>query len=145
MEISPSVGYHPDQKIACPCRFPNRRPHIGKKCISIAFRKILPKILPAAYIFSITIMTNLKKLIENKSSSTKQCPARLSLRIIPLNLYEIPGDWGEYQPTYKNLLIYPTGKTLLNKFTSSDVKSVILCSSNRSFHLITLYNLYLQL
>ena len=41
--------------------------HILEKKVSIiAFRKILSKILLAAYIFSNAIMTNLKKLIGNK-------------------------------------------------------------------------------
>ena len=53
----------------------------------IAFRQILPKILPAVYIFNNTIMTNLKKFIWNKSLNTKQCPAGLSPRILSLNLY----------------------------------------------------------
>ena len=59
----------------------------------IAFRPI-PKILPAVYIFSNTIMTNLKELIGSKSLYTKQCPARLSPRIIPLNFCEKPWGWG---------------------------------------------------
>ena len=65
--------------------------HILEKNVSvIAFIQILPKILPAAYIFSYTIMTNLKNLIGNKSLNTKQCPAGLCPRIIPLNLYWKP-------------------------------------------------------
>ena len=36
-------------------------------------------------------MTNLKKLIGNKSPNTKQCPAELSLRIIPKTLLETLG------------------------------------------------------
>ena len=47
-------------------------------------------------------MTNLIKLLVNKFLNTKQCPAGLSPRIIPLNFYENPGDGGEYQPTNKN-------------------------------------------
>ena len=35
-----------------------------------------------------------------------------------------PGDGGKSQPTAKNLLIFPTRKILLNKFTSSAMKSV---------------------
>ena len=54
-----------------------------KKVSLIDFKQILPKILPAAYIFSYTIMTNLKKLIGTKSLNTKQSPAGLSPRIIP--------------------------------------------------------------
>ena len=65
---------------------------LEKKVSLIACRQILAKILPAAYIFSNTIMTNLKKLIGNERLNTKQCPAGLSPRIIPLNLYGKP--WG---------------------------------------------------
>ena len=31
-----------------------------------------------------------------------------------------PGDGGESQPTAKNLLIFPNGKMLFNKFTSNN-------------------------
>ena len=34
LEFSPSVGYHPHQKIVFPCPSPDQRPHIGKKGIS---------------------------------------------------------------------------------------------------------------
>ena len=62
--------------------------HISEKKLSlIVFRQILPKHLSVAYIFSNTVMTNLKNLIGNKSLNTKQCPAGLSLRVIPLNLH----------------------------------------------------------
>ena len=116
--------------------------HILRKKVSlIAFRLSLPKILPAAYIFSNTIMTNLKKLIGNKSLNTKQCPAGLSPRIIPLHLLGNPGGLGEYQPTGKNLLTFPTRKILLDEFTSSAIKSVILSPSNSNFHLINLCKL----
>ena len=49
-----------------------------------------------------------------------------------------PGNQGEYQPTAKNLLIFPTRKFLLNKFIFFAIKSVILsvtlkcCNVNRS-------------
>ena len=49
----------------------------------IAFKQILQKILAAAYIFSYTVINNLKKLIETKSCNTKQCEAGLSPGIIP--------------------------------------------------------------
>ena len=61
--------------------------HILEKKVSlIFFRLILQKILPAAYIFSNTTMTNLKELIAYISLNKKQCPAGLSPRIIPLNI-----------------------------------------------------------
>ena len=56
-----------------------------------------------------------------------------------------PGDGRECQPTTKNLLIYLTRKILVNKFTSSTIKSVIPSPSDTNFHLITLYKLHLQL
>ena len=55
------------------------------------------------------------------------------------------GDGGEYQPTAKNLLIFPTRKILLNKFTSSTIKTFTSFPSNSNLHLITLYKLHLQL
>ena len=107
----------------------------------MAFRQILPKVLPEVYIFRNRIMTKLKKLIGNKSVNTKQCPAGLSPRIIHLNLYGKPWDGEEYWPTAKNLLISTSRKILLDKFTPSTMKSVIPSPSNSNFHLITLYKL----
>ena len=58
--------------------------HILEKQVSLtALRQILSKVLPEACIFSNTIVTYLKKFIGTKSLDTKQCPAGLSLRIIP--------------------------------------------------------------
>ena len=106
-----------------------------KKVSPTAFRKILPKILLVVYIFSNTIMTNLKKLIGNKSLNTKQCPAGLSPWIIPLNLYGKPWGWGKYQPTANNLLIFPSRKIL---FISSPYTSFI-CSCSHFFKIQALY------
>ena len=66
---------------------------LEKKMSLIAFRQILPTILPAAYTFSSTIMTNLEMFIGNKSLNVKHCPVELSHRITPLNLSGKP--WGE--------------------------------------------------
>ena len=81
--------------------------------------------------------------------NTRQCPARLSPRIIPhylpKPLWETLGLEGESQSTAKTLLLFPTTKILLNKFTSSAIKSVIPSPSNTNFHLITLYTLHLKL
>ena len=74
LNFPPSVGYHP-QFSSPPLTKDNI---LEKKVFLIAFRQILPKILPLAIIFSNIIMTNLKKLIGNKSLNTKQCPAGLS-------------------------------------------------------------------
>ena len=81
-------------------------------------------------------MTNLKKLIGNKSINTKQSPAELSPRIILLNLYGKPWVWGEYQPTAKKLSIFATRKILLKKLTFSAIKSVIPSPSNSNFYII---------
>ena len=55
------------------------------------------------------------------------------------------GDGGESHPTTKNLLIFPTRKIPLNKFTSSTTKIVIPSPSNSNFHLINLCKLHLWL
>ena len=74
---------------------PDHRLHIRKKVSLRAFRKILSKHLPGACILSNTIITYLIKLVGIKSFNTKQCPAGLSLRIIPhylrKHLYETLG------------------------------------------------------
>ena len=74
---------------------PDHRPHIGKEVCLIAFRQILSKSFPETCIFSNTIMTYLKKLVGTKSLNTKQCPGRLSPRIIshypPKHLWETLG------------------------------------------------------
>ena len=58
---------------------PGLRPHIGKKMVSlIAFRQNLPRTLPAACIFSYTIMTYLKSFDGTKSLNAKQYPAVLT-------------------------------------------------------------------
>ena len=54
-ERSFSIGYYPHQKIESPCPSSDPRPHIGKKSL-IAFRQILPKMLPVACIFSYIII-----------------------------------------------------------------------------------------
>ena len=77
-------------------------------------------------------MTYLKKLTRTISLDTKQCPAGMGNS----------GDVEKSHPTAKNLLISPTRKILLNKFTSSAIKSVIPSPSNSNFHLITLYKLH---
>ena len=70
-------------------------------------------------------MTNLKKLIGNKSLNTKQCPAGLSPRTIPLNLYGKAWGWAKI----------PTNS---QKFTNFSLQK-------NPFHLITQYKLDLQL
>ena len=47
---------------------------LEEKVSLIVFKSISPKLLSATYIFSNIIMTNLKKLIGNKSLKSKQCP-----------------------------------------------------------------------
>ena len=123
-----------------PLPFPDHRQHMGKNVSLIAFRQILLKFLTAAYIFSNTIMKNLKKLIGNKSPNAKQSGVGLSPRIIPLTFMGNLGDRGKYQPTAKNLPISPCRKIFLDIFLSPPIKSVIPSStSNSKFHIITLY------
>ena len=118
-ELSPPVEYHSQSPF-----LPLITDHIlEKKVFLIAFRQILPKILPAASIFSNTILTNLKKLIGNKSLNTKQYPAALSPRIIPLNLYG--KAWGG------------------GKIPANSQKFTNFLLLNNPFHLITLYKLHL--
>ena len=74
---------------------------------------------------------------------TKQCPAGLPLRIIPLNLYGKHWGWGRIPANSQNLLISPTRKILLKKFTSTTIKSFVPSPSNSNLHLITLYKLHL--
>ena len=121
------------QKFESFCPSPNHRLHIGKKVSLIAFKQFYPKILPAVYIFSNTIMTifwksslEINPLIQN--SVQQDYP--------PKPLWENPGDEGEDQQTAKNLLIFLTKKILLNihQFSSP---------SNSNFHLITLYKIHL--
>ena len=86
---------------------------LEKKGISNSFRQTLPNILPVAYIFSNTIMTNLKKLIGNKSLNTKQYPAGLSHRIIPLNRYGKPWEWGRIPANSQKFTHFPHQKSPL--------------------------------
>ena len=81
-------------------------------------------------------MTYLKKRIGTKFVNTKQCPAGLSPRIIP----NCPP-----KTFMGNVLIYPTRKFPIMKFTSSAIKSVIPSPWNSNFHLVTLYKLHLWL
>ena len=95
-ELSPSIGYYSPPENWVPLSFPWSQLTYWKKNISlIAFRPILPKILPAACIFSYTIMICLKKLIGTKSLNKNQCPTELFLIIIsrypPKHLWEILG------------------------------------------------------
>ena len=107
-ELSPSVGYHPQSPFS-----PLMTDHIFEKKVSlIALRQILPKILPVAYIYKNTIMTNLKKLIRNKHLTTKQCPAGLSPRIIPLNPYGKPWTQGRIPAKSQKFTNFPHQKSL---------------------------------
>ena len=102
------LGTFPFCWISPPVPLPSldHRPHIGKKVALIAFKQILRNNLSAVYIFSNIIMTNLKKLIVNKSLNTKQCPAGLSSRIISLNLYGKPCEQGRISANSQQPNIY---------------------------------------
>ena len=73
---------------------------------------------------------------------TQQCPAGLPLRIILLNLYGKYWGWGRISANSQHFLVSPTRK-ILNKFTSSTIKSFVPSPSNSNLHLITLYKLHL--
>ena len=105
-----TVGYYPTKKLS-PSVLPLITKRILEKKVSlIACRQILAKILPAAYIFSNTIMTNLKKLIGNERLNTKQCPAGLSPKIIPLKLYGKPWGWGRVPANSQKFTHFPHQK-----------------------------------
>ena len=121
----------------------------------IAFRQVLTKVLPAAFIllrnYDLFEKARLKlsPLIQNSVLqgyipesyasyllSYQKCqkivaPTRSGLSTLPLN------------PTVKNLLIFPIRKIPLNRFKSFAVKSFISSPSNSSFQVIILCNLYL--
>ena len=109
------LGTFPFCWISPPVPLPSldHRPHIGKKVALIAFKQILRNNLSAVYIFSNIIMTNLKKLIVNKSLNTKQCPAGLSSRIIPLNLYGKPCGYRRISTNSQKFINFPHFSNLL--------------------------------
>ena len=85
----------------------------------MTFWQILPKNLTAAYIFSNTTMTNLKKLIGNKLLNAKAVSSRIiSQNYPPKPLWETLGMGENIQPTAKNLLISPSRKILFDIFIS---------------------------
>ena len=132
---------------------PNRRPPLRKKIYLIAFRQILPKMFVCHMHFQLQNHSLFEKLLGTKSFNIRQCPAGLSTRIIllyspsgqkcllrliallpppgvdyplsPKSLWESMGMRRESHPTAKNLLIFLTRKTRLNKFTASPIKNVI--------------------
>ena len=143
-DASPSVGFQPSRKLWVPLSVHwLQTTYWKKKVFLIIFRQILPKIWSVVHIFSNTVTTYLKNFIGNESLNTKQCPAGLHLRITPLNFYGKHWGWRRIQANSKNLLISPTRKILLNKFTSSTIKSFVPSPSNSNLHLITLYKLHL--
>ena len=142
-KLYPSVRYHLNQKIESPRPSPDHKRHIGEKGISNFTKNF------ACIFITYTIITYLKKLDGTKSLNTKQCPVGLSPTIIPqvspflpkvspplmllccthrvwtgplpLNLHGKPLGRGNPYPTSKNVLIFPTRKIPLNRFTSSVV------------------------
>ena len=123
LEFSPSVGYQPHSKIESPIPLLTTDHILSRKVSLITFRKIFPKILSVACIFSYTMKIYWKKLVQTKSFNTKQCPAGLSPRIklqISLFLPKISSplmllcctyqEWGESYPTAKDFLISPSKK-----------------------------------
>ena len=69
---------YPHQKFHFSIIWSDRRTHIGEKVSLLVFRPILPKMFPAACIYSCTITTFLKKLVGTIFLDKKHCPAELS-------------------------------------------------------------------
>ena len=105
----------------------------------MAFKQILRKFLPVSCMFSYTMMT--EKLVGTKPLNTKHSLERLSSSIIfhnpPKHLWTTIGM--EENPTQQPEI------HLFLQFTSSAIKSVNSFLSSSNFHLITLYQLHLQL
>ena len=119
-EHSPSSGYSPTKSFGSSVPSLIRDCILEKEVSLIAFRQIL-----VVSFFSNTIMTNLKKLIGNKSLRQNNVQQDYLPEFFRQIFIGNPGYIEEYQPTVKNLLIFPTRKILLNKFTFSDTKIVI--------------------
>ena len=116
----------------------------------IAFRQVLTKILPAAFIQlhnydcriisqnhmpGISFLTkNVKKLLHPPGVD---CPPFLWI------FMGNPGDRGNSYTTVKILLISPIRKIPLNIFKSFAVNSFISSPSNSNFQIIILCNIYL--
>ena len=144
-KLSPPLFFH-----GSPHPFLDCGPHIGKKWSLIVFRQISQNILYVVHIFNFIITDYLKTFSGIKSLSKKQCPAELSLWIIP-PVYPIllknfpflsshllpppcmdcfallptfggnPAYWAEFLPAAKDMLISLTRKS---------------SSQNSNFHVI---------
>ena len=101
---------------------PDRRSHIGKKGFN-SFYTDFTKNSAEACIFSNTIMTYLKKLIGTKFQQD-HLPELFPIVLLSI-LWETL-EMGESHPTAKNVLIYPTRKIPLMKFTLLSKVSFIL-------------------
>ena len=169
IELSPSVGNCPQSKIDTHRVSWPQTTYREKMVSLIVFRQNLPRTLPAACIFSYTIMTYLKNFDGTKSLNAKQYPAVLTTWIIlqvspflsPLlwccfaapTRFELPhstflknpGDGKKSYPRAKNLPISSTRKIPPNRFTSSTINSAIPSPSNSNFHVITLCTFHLYL
>ena len=137
-QLSPSVGYHRQQKTESPVPTVITDHILKKKIFLIAFRKILP----STCIFIYKIITYLKNLF--KSLNIKCWPAGLSPNILPYYppIYGKPSRWGRIPPNGKKLLISLTRNISLDKFLSSVIKRAIPSPSNINFHPITLSKLH---
>ena len=94
------------------CLSPDRRPLIGKKVSLIAFRQVLPNILPATRIFS-------------------------CISPFPLNLCRKAWIWEKNPIQQPKIYSIPHQKNPLHKFTPSPIKSVIPSTLNSNFYVIT--------
>ena len=132
----------------------------------IAFRQVLTKIFPAAFIqlhnydLSEKARLKLSPLIQTLSSRTmfhrvicqvspflpkmsKNCYTHQLWIPFPWIFMGKPGDGSKFYPTAKNLLVSPIRRISLNGFKVFAIKSFISSPSNSNFQVITLCNLHL--
>ena len=120
-EFSPPVEYHPHQKIKSTCLL--IADYILEKKGFNSFYTDFIKNSAEGCIFSNTIMTYLKKLIGTKF---QQDHLPELFPIVLLNSLWETLEMGESHPTAKNVLIYPTRKIPLMKFTLLSKVSFLL-------------------
>ena len=114
--------------------------HILERKVSlITFRQILQKILPAACIFSYTVIIYLENLVRIKPFNTKQFQQDYLPElypIIPLNLYGKPWGWKIIPPNSQKFTHFPPEKSVLINLHFPLSKVSLFPPSNSSFHLI---------
>ena len=137
-----------------------------KKVFLTAFRQVLTKILPAAWIqlqnydLFEKAQLELSSLIQNRVQqdylpesyaphlhSYQKChkivaPTRCGLFPLPVNIYGKPWGCGKILPNSQKFTHFPHQKIPLNRFKSFNVKSFICSPSNSNFQVIILCNLH---